>query len=519
VTHDFGSVYADACGLTGVHTVTFTTVDACANETTCVRTITFEDTIEPTIEMEAQDLELECADPGNAAAIAAWEAAFGNAVASDECSDDPLLWAIIDQVEIPGCGSQTTTVYTFQVTDNCANTSTTVASVIIEDTTPPELIVPIAQVEECGNIVVDLATWQAEATSTDDCGVVTIDAVLWNTTSGCGGTEIETYLFTATDECGNETTGLADYELEDTSTPTIVCPPELMLVCGSVNNDQLILQWLESATATDEYGCSDVTITHDLPGGLPDLDCDNPLGTTITFTATDACGNSSSCTSIITMFDDEDPYFVNCSMDLTVNADVDLCETNVVYSTPVAQDNCDNTVDVTLIDGPASGTTFPIGTTTVTFLATDGCGNTSTCSFDITVLDSGIPNIDCPSNNVVVCTDLGTCTWVSDDQTDPIFNDNCGGEVTYTITGETTATSAPTGVNTVAADGVIFNVGASLVTYTITDPSGNTFSCDFTVIVEDCENPTITCNDILDVPCGSEDVDAWIAAIVEIHLK
>jgi len=210
------------------------------------------------------------------------------------------------------------------------------------------------------------------------------------------------------------------------------------------------------------------------------------------------------------MDDTIDPYFTNCADDLVVNVDVDLCETNVVYSTPVALDNCYADVIVTLIDGPASGTPFDLGTTTVTFLATDGCGNTSTCSFDVTVVDSGVPTIDCPSNNVVVCTDNGTCTWLSDSQTDPLYNDNCPGlVVTYDITGETVAS----GNDDLAGDGIVFNLGVSTVTYTITDPAGNTSSCSFVVVVEDCESPTITCNDVFDVACGAEDVAGWIAGI------
>jgi len=511
VTNNYPITFVDACGMTGEYTVTFTTTDACGNETTCDRTITIVDTTEPTIEFEAQDLVLECADPDNATLIIVWENNQGGAIASDLCSDEAFNWEIIEEVEISGCGDLTTTRYVFEVTDNCGNTNTTTASVIIEDTTAPELTLPEDQVEECGAIDINLATWQSEATSTDMCGEVAIDVVLWNTISGCGGTETEVYLFTATDDCGNETTGLANYETEDTTSPALTCPEDLALSCGDENNDQMIAAWLEMAVSTDVNDCSSTSISYDFPGGLPmPLDCDAGEGIDITFTATDACGNTSTCVATITMDDSEDPYFLNCPTNLTVNVDVDLCESNVVYSTPIALDNCDEMVAVTLIEGPASGTAFDLGTTTVTFLATDDCGNTSTCSFDITVIDSNVPTIDCPSNRVTVCTDEGTCIWISDEQTDPLFNDNCPGlEVSYEITGATTGD----GDDTVAGDAIVFNLGESTVTYTITDPSGNESSCSFVVVVEDCENPTISCMDEMNVACGLEDVEAWQESI------
>jgi len=127
--------------------------------------------------------------------------------------------------------------------------------------------------------------------------------------------------------------------------------------------------------------------------------------------------------------DTQAPVWLNCPTDMTVNVDVDLCETNVVYSTPIAFDACDNALTIT----PAaanipSGMPFPLGTTTISFTATDACGNTSiACSFDITVVDSDTPSIACPSNTVVVCNADGTCTWPSDASINSLTADNCTG--------------------------------------------------------------------------------------------
>jgi len=514
--NNYGDIFVEDCGMTGVHMVTFIATDDCGNTSSCDRMITIVDTTDPEIVIEAQDLILECADPDAATLIAAWEASFGGALASDGCSDAALTWAILSETEITNCGSTTSTLYTFEVTDNCGNTSTTAASVIYEDTTPPQIVVPQDQTEECANILVSVTDWIAEATATDECGGVTITAVLWNSISGCGGTDSETYLFTATDECGNETTGFAEYIIEDTSDPTVVCPDDLPLTCGNESNDLLIINWLNSASATDAFGCSQVQITNDFPAELPILDCNGGMGIDIVFTAVDDCDNSNSCTATITMDDAEEPYFSNCPLNMTVNVDVDLCETNVVYSQPIALDDCDENVDVSLTSGLASGTAFPIGTTTILFTATDDCGNTSTCEFDITVVDSDIPSIDCPSNDVYVCTDEGGCDWEATDVSSAVFMENCADEgyvVTYEITGETTASSPLTGINDVDDDDVVFNLGVSEVCYTISDDAGNSAQCCFDVIVEDCEAPSLTCNNEESIACGEEDIAGWFDGI------
>ena len=60
---------------------------------------------------------------------------------------------------------------------------------------------------------------------------------------------------------------------------------------------------------------------------------------------------------------------------------------------------------------------------------------------------------------------------------------------------------------------MVFDLGTSNVVYTISDPSGNSSTCQFAVIVEDCQNPELTCADVSDVACGEEDIDAWFRSI------
>jgi hypothetical protein len=522
VENDYDAEFVASCGLTGVYTVTFSTADACGNENSCSATITIEDTTAPTIEIEAQDLILECADGNNATLIMMWLEDNGGSVASDACSViNPLTdWSNVAGAPIAGCGANTSTEYVFTVTDDCGNTSTTSASVIIEDTVAPELTLPADITVECNEPgATSIGDWQGTAMVEDDCGAtMAVTAELWNTISGCGGTMTEQYLFTATDDCGNVTTGIASYTIEDTEEPTIVCPMPLSLECGNPDNNLLILQWLESGTATDEYDCSGITITHDYPGGLPSLTCLGGTPVIVTFTATDDCGNEMECMSTITMDDTVPPTFVNCPGDMTVNVDVDLCTSNVIYSTPIANDLCNNNVTVSADPGNIpSGGIFPLGTTTISFTADDGC-NTVICTFDITVEDSEIPTISCPSNAVVVCNAPGTCTWPSDASTNPIGVENCpGATVTHDIVSADGSIDVVGGADEVPA-GTLFPLGTSTVTYTIVDGMGNMSTCSFQVVVEDCEAPMIMCTDELNVACGEEDIPGWFAGIAATAL-
>jgi hypothetical protein len=114
-----------------------------------------------------------------------------------------------------------------------------------------------------------------------------------------------------------------------------------------------------------------------------------PLGiTTITWTATDACGNSSSCVQTVTV-EDNTPPVLTCPADIVVNADAGTCAAQVVLPAPAELwDNCDPSPTYTYWIGAteiSSPYTFLDGTTTVTIKAKDACDNESSCTFDVTV--------------------------------------------------------------------------------------------------------------------------------------
>ncbi|MEN9640386.1 MAG: hypothetical protein RLZZ262_2255, partial [Bacteroidota bacterium] len=81
-------------------------------------------------------------------------------------------------------------------------------------------------------------------------------------------------------------------------------------------------------------------------------------------------------------------------------------------------------LNLTQTAGLASGSLFPIGTTMISYMATDGAGNSSTCSFNVTVIDNTVPVMSCPSN-IVVNAPAGSCSAVVNYST-VTATDNCG---------------------------------------------------------------------------------------------
>src|SRR5206468_5782766 len=105
-----------------------------------------------------------------------------------------------------------------------------------------------------------------------------------------------------------------------------------------------------------------------------------PVGVmTNTFVVTDVAGNSATCSFTVTVSDTQTPVIV-CPADITQNTDLNACGATVNYTAPVGTDNCPGSSTVQTA-GLASGSLFPVGVTTNTFVVTDAAGNTATCSF------------------------------------------------------------------------------------------------------------------------------------------
>ncbi len=101
---------------------------------------------------------------------------------------------------------------------------------------------------------------------------------------------------------------------------------------------------------------------------------------TLTYTAVDSCGNSNTCTQVITWAVDTTPPVIACPANIVVAS----CTNVAVSYSATATDNCCSNVSVVFT--PPSGTVFAAGTTTIVHcVATDCCNNTNSCDFTVTV--------------------------------------------------------------------------------------------------------------------------------------
>lgn len=178
-----------------------------------------------------------------------------------------------------------------------------------------------------------------------------------------------------------------------------------------------------------------------------------------------------------------------CPMTMTVESDTPDCGAIVTFTTPMAVDNCTG-VTVSQTAGLASGSEFPLGTTTNTFVATDASGNTATCTFDVVVQDT--TPIDVISGPIDIFTGTGAsagdCAAVVN--YDPVtidsfvLDDNCGD------------LSAATVVQTGGlGSGAMFPVGTTTEEYTLTDINGNETIYTFDIVITDTTLPVVDCPD------------------------
>jgi hypothetical protein len=206
-------------------------------------------------------------------------------------------------------------------------------------------------------------------------------------------------------------------------------------------------------TATDAGG--PVTLSCTPPSGST-----FPLGsTTVNCTATDAAGNTSSGTLVVTVVDTTPPV-------LTVPADFTVDATGpsgaVVFYTASATDASG---PVGVICSPPSGGTFASGNTTVNCSATDASGNTSSGSFVVTVTpDTTPPVLTLPADIAVAAT-------------------GPGGAVVAYFASAIDAVDGPVAVTCSSPSGSTFATGTWLVTCSATDASGNTGFGSFVVVV------------------------------------
>jgi formylglycine-generating enzyme required for sulfatase activity len=226
--------------------------------------------------------------------------------------------------------------------------------------------------------------------------------------------------WTATDSCGNSASCMQTITVGDLSAPIVDCPPDATVNCQ--DNSSSVSTGM--ATVTDNCGVATFTESDSVVASS----C--PLGEHITrtWTATDDCGNTSNCSQVVTIADHEAPV-ISCPPDVTVTCDQIDNSSSVSTGVATATDNCDINVSIGESDSVAAGSCPPEEEITRTWIATDSCGNLSSCEQIITVVDDEPPMITCPDDITVACEDDRSSVNTGVATTG---GDNCNSDVTIT---------------------------------------------------------------------------------------
>jgi hypothetical protein len=242
------------------------------------------------------------------------------------------------------------------------------------DTQPPTVTCPAGisvptDPGQCAAGHVSLGT----PTTSDNVGIasVTNDAPA---TFPVGTTAVT---WTVTDTSGNQATCTQTVAAVDAEPPAITSTPQdLAQTAAADSHCQAAVPDLTGLVRATDNCSASLNVTQDpAPGTLVGLGPTN-----ITLTVTDAAGNASTLATTFTVADRTAP-----SLTLPPNQTVDATGPNgaVVSFALTASDQCGAPVSVSAT--PPSGSTFPVGTTTVNCAATDAHGNTATGSFTVTV--------------------------------------------------------------------------------------------------------------------------------------
>jgi hypothetical protein len=359
--------------------------------------------------------------------------------------------------------------YTVTVTNSngCSVTSASMA-VLVQD-----LVSPVFTSTQANAIVAldaisgtaVLADYTSAATATDNCSVSGITQFPLAGTALANNVPV-TVTLTATDPSGNMATQSFTVTATD-QTPPVISTKNITVFLDASGNATITPASIDNGS-TDNVGIT----TYSLDKSA--FDCTTVGANTVNLTVSDAAGNHTSGSAIVTVQDTTKPLAI--AQNITVQLDA----TGKATITP-AQINNGSTDNCAIASYALDKTTFDcstVGANTVTLTVTDTHGNVSTATAVVTIQDN-IPPIAIAQNITVQLDATGNAT-ITPAQINNGSTDNCA-IASYALdkTGFTCA-----------------NVGANPVTLTVTDIHGNASTAAAVVTVQDNIPPVVIAQNV-----------------------
>ena len=373
---------------TAIYEYTYVVTDDCGSSASCTRFITI-DNAAPTISCTPNQTVSCSADIEVSANDISYTTSCG--YGAEVTVSGPVINGSAD---CPG----STYTYTYRVQDQCGRATTCERIFTIAENAGPTISCLPNQTIACA-YQINLNTAFVEVTTS--CGAdyeISIGEPTIIGTPDCPGTTY-TYEYTVTDACGRSASCQRIFTIANDG-PELSCPDnELFLNCedygGATGVQQKIQAWIASVGA---YSSCDIPlgVQNDYHPNNLGMCISNPF-TTVTFWATDQCGRTSSCTGTIVMTDTEAPEIMEEAQNETAscydNYPLMFQQWLANHGGAIAIDGCwENLSWSTIPSFPSINCNGGSGSTTVTFVASDGCGNTTstTATFSVSTGASSI---------------------------------------------------------------------------------------------------------------------------------
>ncbi len=450
----------------------YTVSDSAGNADTCFQVIFVQDTIPPVA--FCRDVTVYVDDRG----IATTDLSLLNENSFDACSD--TLFISADNAlqftceNIPEAISVSVTF-----TDECGNFSHCQSIITVADTISPFIECPpdLSIMPDAGSCSAT-GIFLGAPDPSDNCLLASIipylgDAEVFESTEFPAA--VNQVVWIVTDQSGNSGSCTQLVTVVDSEPPVVTCPQNIT-VSADPGQCHAIVQY---ASPSGEDNCS--TVSFELNKGLQSGSA-FPVGSTENmFIGSDQNLNKDTCSFFVTVIDNQPPQ-IACPANLTLSATIGDCGRVVSFTAPVGTDNCPGAITTRITTQP-SGTFFPVGLHNIVYQVTAANSMTASCSFSILVNDNQLPSITCPVN-ITVNSQPGQCGSTVN-YTAPVGTDNCPGSTTSLFSGLT--------------GGSFFNAGITTNVFRVTDASGNSVACQFTVTVTDNVAPQISCPSNLSV--------------------
>lgn len=357
----------------GTVTVTLSVADQVGNPATCSFQLTVVDLVNPVLVCPPnQPIILNNSCSGNIPN-------YGSIVTiTDNCS--PLSLLVLSQQPASGTSMSMDTPITITGTDAAGNQGTCTFTALAIDTIDPiiscpdTVFVPINAA--CSYAVPDIA---AQLTLNDNCISVANLAVIQAPVPGSNASGNTSVTATAYDQQGNNASCTLTIAPIDLAVPSITCPNPPTVLNG-VNCSYVLNDFTPAVLVTDN--CPSYVLSQNpAPGTV----LTNGV-TDVVIEVTDAGGNTNQCSFNLTVTESIPPQ-------ITCPSNFSTCDSIIFFTLPSYSDNCEVSLVQTDGSGLTSGSLFPVGPTTISYVAIDSSGNTSGCSFLIERLASPSPAI------------------------------------------------------------------------------------------------------------------------------